>query len=60
MEELPRVRWEAKLAPCFDRRDQLRLYAAAVSQDAAKRQVRLHREELARREKAKPKAPGQP
>ena len=55
MEELPSIRWDTKLAPCFDRRDQLRQYADNVSQDAAKRQVRLRREELARQAKPKPK-----
>ena len=54
MEELPTINWNTKLAPCFDRRDQLRLYADNVSREAAQRQVRLRREELARQ--AKPKA----
>jgi hypothetical protein len=50
-EELPPIVWAAKLAPCFDRRDQLRLYAEAMGQEAAKRQVRLTREALPKRKR---------
>lgn len=50
-EELPPINWHAKLAPCFDRRDQLRLYAEAVSREAAQRQVRLAREALSKRKR---------
>lgn len=60
-EELPEVRWHAKLSPSMDRRDQLRLYADNVSREAAQRQVRLHREEQAKRDwdRRRMKAPGQ-
>jgi hypothetical protein len=51
-EELPAITWRARLTPTMDRRDQLRLYTAAVSQDAAKRQVRLTREALPKRKRA--------
>jgi hypothetical protein len=50
-EELPAINWHAKLAPGFDRRDQLRLYADNVSREAAKRQVRLTREALPKRKR---------
>lgn len=49
--ELPEVRWNVDVAPGLDRREQLRRYQAAVGLEAAKRQVRLHREELARARK---------
>lgn len=47
MDELPEIRWSTTVAPGMDRREQLRRYQEAVSLDAAKRQVRLHREALA-------------
>ncbi len=53
--ELPKAP-RGRIAPgsLLDTRDQLRLYTKAVGVEAARRQVRLVREELARRKKAKP------
>jgi hypothetical protein len=39
----------------MDRREQLRLYQEAIGAEAARRQVELHRRELARKRPAKPK-----
>lgn len=47
-DELPEVVWRVQVAPALDRREQLRLYEKAMGVQAAQRQVRLHREELAR------------
>ena len=54
LDGLPEVRWQAKVSPSMDRREQLRLYSQAAGVDAAGRQVRLHRKELARRRQQKP------
>lgn len=53
-EELPRINWRAHVSPSMDRREQLRLYQEAIGAAAARRQVELRREELARA-RAKPK-----
>lgn len=52
LEELPDVRWSARVSPSLDRRSQLILYSEQMGHEAAQRQVRLHREALAR---AKPR-----
>lgn len=54
-EELPGVSWRARVSPSMDRREQLRLYQEAIGAEAARRQVELHRRELARKRPAKPK-----
>lgn len=50
-EELPAIAWRARLAPGLDRREQLRRYSEVMGREAAMRQVRLCREELARRKR---------
>lgn len=53
LDGLPPVVWRAKISPSLDRREQLRRYSEAVGLEAAQRQVRLAREELARRKRPK-------
>jgi len=53
--ELPRINWRAEVAPGMDRREQLLRYTDTMGREAAKRQVRLRREELARLRPPKPK-----
>lgn len=49
LDGLPPIVWRAKVSPSLDRREQLRRYSEVAGTEAAKRQVRLAREELARR-----------
>ena len=51
LDGLPPVVWRAKVAPGLDRREQLRRYSEVAGAEAAKRQVRLAREELVRRKR---------